>query len=64
MAENEFGFDVWFKMEPELVLVAHPSPPCDTIMADQLPASIASSCRVETGIHKVIRRFTTQVHGI
>lgn len=59
MAENEFGFDVWFKMEPELVLVARPSLPCDTIMADQLSASNGSSCRVETGSHKVIRGFTT-----
>lgn len=64
MAENEFGFDVWFKMEPELVLVAHPSLPCDTIMADQLSASNASSCRVETATHKVIGRFTTRIYAI
>lgn len=43
MAEKELGFDVWFKTEPEPVLVAHPSPPCDTIMAGQLSAPNASS---------------------
>lgn len=64
MAEKEFGFDVWLKTEPELLLVARPSPPRDTIMADRLSASNASSGPVETGIHKVKARFTTRVYGI
>lgn len=61
MAENEFGFDGCLKMESEL-----PTRHCRVapLWLLSFPLLVARSCHAESGLHKVTRRFMTQVYTI